>query len=152
MAKRYMLCPVIGAGTENDRIRPAVDDVPQTYSNSVIPVHLSGPDIGHEKYRFTVAIVATANLSGVVQLSNSYLFPDYPLDARLDGMQPETRLAMTQSVAAFDLDGNGLHFDLSGFTDASSFRDVILGLIQQLDPDYPSHLNHFDAQEPGIPG
>lgn len=151
MAKRYMISPVAGEGlTEDDRIRAAVDDVSNTYSNSVIPQHLSGPDIGQAKYRFTVAIVGTSNLGAVAQLTNSYLFPDITRDSKLSTTGQGDYDAMVQNLAQFDLDGEGLHFNVAWITPDHTLFDVILNLIQQLDPLYPNHLNGFDIQEPGV--
>lgn len=150
MAKRYAICPVIGTGQPGDNIRSAADDLSLTYSNAVIPIHLSGPDIGQAKYGFTVTIVATANLGAVVALSNAYVFPDITRDSKLSTMSNADYTAMLQNLPAYDLDGNGLHFDVSWVTPDHTLFDLILGLIQQLDPNYPNHLNNFDAQEPGI--
>lgn len=150
MAKRYVLNPVIGAGTENNPYRAAVSGVSQTNHNSLIPTHPIGhAEEGQPKFNFAFSVVGTANLAGVSAISNAFVFPDYPLDGRLDGMEGATRTGMVQSTEAYDLDGADFHLNLDGFGDASSYRDLVLGILQQMDPNYPSHLNGFDVQEPG---
>ena len=145
--KRYTLSPVTGAGTFQSPFRAAVSDVSQTNTNSLIPTHGQGhPDEGQPKYNFALSIVGTANLAGVLAVSNSYVFPDYPLDGEMGGMEAETRTAFEQSVEAYDLDGAGLHLDAS-HQSAESWRTVLTRIGQQIEPAF--NVNNFDAQEPG---
>jgi len=143
--KRYVLSPVIlGSGSVNDANRAAATDVPQTIGPSILPTSPE-PPYG-PLWLFTLSHVNTNQLASVEAVSNAYVFPEYPLAGRLDGMESGTRTAMLQTLAAYDLDGEGTHFDLSGFGDASAFQDLILGLVQQLDPAITS-LSGFNPQE-----
>jgi hypothetical protein len=142
VAKRFAISPIIGTGSDTNPFRPAVADVPQTNTNGVIP---SKPD-GTPKYRFALCVVGTLNLPAVLAVSNAYVFPDYPLDATLAGMDADKRAGMVQSVHAYDLDGAGLHLTCPN-ADGDSYRDAILSLIQQMEPAFAS-LNTFDTSEP----
>lgn len=152
MAKRFMISPITGIGTEPNPFRASVSDVtPAPAVNQIIPSDTSGtpqsnPHYGKPKYNFALCNVGTNNLPAVLAVSNSYVFPDYPLDATLAGMEVETRAAMVQSVQAYDLDGNGLHFDCPN-GDEDSYRSLILSLAQQLEPAF-ANLNTFDVGEP----
>lgn len=143
MAKRYVLSPIIGSGSGGpaNAFRASVGDVSQTNSNAIIP-SLSN---GHPKFNFAICVVGTLNLPGVLAVSNAYVFPEYPLDARMDGMEPETRTALVQSVEAYDMDGNGLHL-VADHADGDSYRAVITSIGQQIEPVF--NLNNFDTAEP----
>lgn len=141
--KRYCISPVIGSGTIHDPFRAAVADVSHTNTNSVIPTNQSGQPV----YNFALSIVGTANLAGVLAVTNGYVFPDYPLDGEMGGMEAQTRTDFEQSVEAFNLDGNGLHFD-AGHQSAENYRAVLNRLGQQIEPAF--NVNNFDAQEPQL--
>lgn len=130
---RYMICPVIGAGTDQNPYRAAVSDAANVNSSALIPTNTSGPNIGKPKYGFAFCFVATPQLSFITTISNGFVFPDYPLDGRMDGMDPSARTGMKQSVEAYNLDGAGLHFDASN-TDSESYRDLLTRLMQQIEP------------------
>ena len=140
MAKRYTISPVVGNGTEANPYRALVSDVSLTISSAVIP---SKPD-GTPKYGFALCIVSTSNLAGVLAVLNSFTFPDYSLDAQMSGMESDTRNAMVQSVQAYNLDGQGLHFDATN-ADGDSYRELLTRLGRQLDPVF--NLDHFDVPE-----
>ena len=130
---RYVISPIIGTGVEFNDFRVAVGDVAATNHAAVIPTHTSGPNIGQPKYLHAMAIVATANLPAVAAVSNAFVFPDYPLDGRMDGMEAAVRAAMVQSVEAYDFDGQGYHIAVMD-DDDWSYRQVLNDIGQQLEP------------------
>lgn len=132
---RWMISPIIGDGTFNDSYRAAVSDVTNCNIAAIIPTHTSGPDIGKPKYGFALCLVATSNVGAIAAVSNACVFPDYNLDGRMDGMNPDARTGFLQSVEAYDLDGNGLHLD-AGHDDADSYREVITAIGQQIEPAF----------------
>jgi hypothetical protein len=136
--KRYLISPIIGDGKSlQTSFRAAVSDVTRGVVN-LIP---SRPD-GTPKYRFAFCLVSTDVLPQVLAVSNVYALPDYNLDGRMDGMEADARTAMGQSVAAYDLDGNGLHLDPSN-ADADSYRTVLTRIARQIEPAFD--LNAFDV-------
>lgn len=149
--KRYGLAPILGTAEQtgiNDSYRPAFADVSQTNFSCLMPTHPAGhPEQFQPKFNFTFCIVATANIAGVLAVSNSFVFPDYSLDGRLDGMEPETRAAMIQNLQAYDLDGAGFHLDAASHNlDANSYRQFLQAIGAQFEPVF--NINTFDAQEP----
>lgn len=138
MAKRYAITPVVGTGAMGDSFRASLPG--GVAASAVIP---SKPD-GTPKFRFCLVIFSTDNLPAVLAVSNLYCLPDYPLDARMDGMEADARLALAQSVAAYDMDGAGTHFT-AAHQDEDSFRAVLTAVGQQFDPVFS--LNAFDVRE-----
>lgn len=129
MAKRYAISPIIGSGTVEDPYRAAIAEVPETATSALIP---SKPD-GSPKWRFAFVLFDSPRLIELRAVSNALVFPDHATDSRMDAMQGQTRSGWKQSVEAYDLDGQGTHLDAAN-VDAESFRDVLLRLVQQLDP------------------
>lgn len=138
--KRYMISPITGTGTLNDPFRPTVAAVAGAEVNSIIP---SNPN-GTPKYNFAFCRVASNNFGSVLQVSNSYVFPDFALDSQMSAMESEARTGMGQSVEAFDLDGNGLHL-VADHDDTDSFRQVINAIAQQFEPAF--NADFFDVPE-----
>lgn len=132
---RWMICPVVGNGTIETPYRGAVSDVSNVNVAQVIPTFNSGPNVGKPKYHFAICLVATASVNPIAAVSNSYVFPDYNLDGRMDGMNSDARTGLVQSVQAYDLDGNGLHVDAS-HADGDSYRDLISKIGQQFDVSF----------------
>jgi len=146
MAKRYMICPVIGNGQGSgfgNAYRAAVSDVAGVNSAAVITV---SPSTGVPVYSFCLSRVATSgSLALVSAVSNSFVFPDFPLDSLLSQMDPDARSAMVQSVQAFNLDGNGFRLTLPN-ADTNSYRTVIDYIGKVFEPAF--NADHFDASEP----
>lgn len=142
--KRYMICPIIGNGTGGNPFRASVADVSGAEVTSLIP---SNPTTGAPKYGFAFCRVAATNFAPVLQVTNSYAFPDFPLDSQMSGMESEARSGMIQSVEAYDLDGQGLHL-VADHDDADSFRQVIEAIAQQIEPVF--NTNTFDVAEPAV--
>jgi hypothetical protein len=134
---RYCISPVIGTGDleTNDEFRASVSDVPNVNISQVIPSHLSGPNIGEPKFLFAFCVVATPSVAAIAATTNCFVFPDYNLDGRMDGMETNARTAFQQSVEAYNLDGNGFNFDASN-VDGESWRTVINRIVQQIEPSF----------------
>lgn len=143
---RFCISPIIGTGGGEDSFRAAVLDVANINTSAIIPTDNDpqSPDYGKPKYNFALCIVAAANFAPVAQVSNLYLFPDYNLDGRMDGMEAEARTGMVQSVEAYDLDGEGLFFDAS-HDDGESYRQVLDRIGKQLEPAF--NINNFGTGE-----
>lgn len=140
--KRYMICPVIGAGTHENPYRAAVADLATARSRAVIR---SNPQGGPPIYAFAFCRVAAHDFAAVFQVTNSYVFPDFPLDSQMASMEAGVRTALAQSVEAFDLDGLGDNFDAS-HADSDSFRQLIERIAQKIEPAF--NANFFDVEEP----
>ncbi len=140
--KRYMICPVIGAGTHENPYRAAVADIATARSRAVIR---SNPQGGPPLYAFAFCRVAAHDFAAVFQVTNSYVFPDFPLDSQMSSMESGVRTGLVQSVQAFDLDGIGAHFDAS-HADADSFRQLIQQIATLMEPAF--NANFFDVEEP----
>lgn len=142
---RWMLSPITGVGTIENPYRASVLDVsPQPNVAAIIPTILTGPNAGQPKFRFALCLIATSNVSIVGSAANSYVFPDYNLDGRMDGMESGTRTGFVQTVQAYDLDGNGLHIDAS-HQDGESYREVVTRIGQQLEPAF--NINAMNCGE-----
>lgn len=130
---RWCICPIVGTGTSSDPFRAKAEDV--AAGSFLIP---SKPD-GTPKYRFAFGIASSANIPALVLLSNTYVFPDYALDATLDGMDSNARSALAANVPAYDLDGLGKHLTVIN-EDEDSFRDSIDHIGRQFEPAFNSAL------------
>ncbi len=140
---RWVISPVYGTGDVGDEYHAAVSSVAGVNSASLIPTFSSGPSIGQPKFRYALSLVAAANMITVSTVPATYVFPDYPLDGRMDGMEADARLGLSQSPHAYDFDGNGMHLDTS-HSDSDSYRDVINKIGRQIDPA-------FDSSHVGVP-
>jgi hypothetical protein len=134
---RWMVSPIIGTGTISDPYRASVADVSGVNEAALIP---SNPD-GTPKYHFALCLVATPSIALVQSVTNSYVFPDYPLDSQMSGMDAATRTALVQSVQAYDMNGSGLHLDASN-ADTDSYRTLITKIGQQIDTAFnPNNIS-----------
>lgn len=136
-----MICPIAGTGTMQDPYRAIVAGVSGVNVQSMIA---SKPD-GSPKYNFVFCRIAATNLAPVLAVSNSYVFPDFPLDSQMSVMEYEVRSGMIQSLEAFDLDGIGLRL-VADHDDTDSFRQVIEAIGQQFVSAFDA--DHFDVVEP----
>lgn len=132
--KRYVISPVVGAGTAPNPYRAAVADVLGQNEGVTSPIRTNAQ--GVPLYHFALCIVSTTHLPSVAAVSNLYVLPDYSLDGRMDGMEADARSALTQNVPAYNMDGAGLHFSVT-HQDDDSYRQVLAGLLAQFDPAYP---------------
>lgn len=144
MAKLFFIGPILppsGAGTINDSYRSSVSTIDGTAHRAVIPTFSEGANIGKPKYNFCFGKFAFSNAALIAQLPNTLVFPDYPLDATMDGMDAEVRTALKQSIEAYVLDAQGTRFSAAvALDDSASYRDLIDSLGRQLDPAYSSAL------------
>lgn len=147
MAKRYAIAPIIGDGSFGNEFRSAFALVDDTNVKSVIV----GDENGIPIFLFALSSIGTANLAGVSAVSNSYIFPDYPLDGQLSGMNASALSGLKQSVEAFDMDGNGRHFSVDISDGSISYRALLISIYQQFDPllSAASFNTGFDAPEVG---
>lgn len=145
MAKRYGIFPITGDGTFENPYRSAASDVTGVNTSSIIPTDQQGAPV----WGFAMSICGTLNLTALAQVTNSYIFPDYPLDGELSGMESGVRTAMKQSVEAYDMDGQGDHLSVDLTDLSASYRSVLLSIYQQFDPLLTSSdFNRFDVAEP----
>jgi hypothetical protein len=143
MAKRFYICPILapsGSGVNSD-YRAAVGDVSGASHYAVIPTFSSGPNIGKPLYNFAFGMVAHSNMALVGQTLNTLIFPDFPLDATLDGMDAETRTGLKASIEAYRLDANNTRLNASiVLNDAASYRDLVDSIGSQIQPGWQSRL------------
>ncbi len=140
MSKRHCICPVIGSGSDANPYRAKIADLANVNTSVIIP---SKPD-GSPKYLFAFCIFSASSIASVLAVSNTYVFPDYNLDGRMDGMESGARTGMVQSAQAFNLDGAGYHLDLT-HADDDSYRSVIENVGKQFEPAYL--VNNNDCGE-----
>lgn len=140
MAKRWYIAPILyGTGGINDGYRAAVGDVYGASHYAVIPTITSGPNNGKPRYNFAFGMVAHSNMAIVGQTLNTLIFPDFPLDATLDGMDAEIRTGLKASIEAYQLDANNTRIDASiVLNDAASYRDLIDSIGSQIQPGWQS--------------
>jgi len=133
---RFVISPVIlGSPADDSANRAAVSDVPNVVTATLIPVwnlEAGNPLNGKPKYRFALSLVDTAQIYDLLQVSNAYVFPDYHLDGRMDGMAPNARSELVQSVQAYILNDDDLHFDAT-HSDSDSYRFLVEKIGKQLD-------------------
>lgn len=141
---RYMISPIIGNGTENNEFRASVSDLANVNVAAVIPSQSSGQNIGHPKYTFAFCGVATTSIAVINAVTNGFVFPDYVLDGRMDGMEASVRAGMTQSLEAYTLDSTQKHFDATTI-DSESYRDFLNRLVQQIEPSF--NVNNLNVSE-----
>jgi len=146
--KRYAFFPVAGNGTENNQFRPTVADI----SNVTYKIVSKIDEFGIELRPYYLTRCARADFGPVFLLTNSYIFPDAPLDVLLSaiGTDPndsnDILAAMNQACIARSLTTPWMSTPSKPWQEWS-FGDVILNIAQQIDPLYPT-LNNFDVSEP----
>lgn len=148
MPSRYHLSPIkLGSETppgtppeESPGNRAAVADVSGASWAALIPTDAAGAPV----FLFAFCHVFHADLSKVIEVSNSFTFPDYPLDARMDGMESSVRLAMEQSLGAYVVNFSGLHLP-SVSIDDQSYGDYITAIAHVFEPAF--NINKFFASE-----
>lgn len=134
--KRYVISPITGFGTITNPYKASVSLVAPTVS--IIPTDNTGKPL----YRFCFCLVNTDRLSDVSAVSNTYIFPDYALDAKMEGMEANSRASMVQSVGAYVLDDNNKKLDIT-HRDIDGYRDVLVSLAKQFDTSF--NIDNFDV-------
>jgi len=140
--KRYQLNRVIN--DKGDNFRSELDSLTETYAIrfvSLIPTDQQGIPI----YNFTMTRFAMGNIGPALLLPNSYTFPDFPLDGQLAAMDDSVRNAMVANVAAYDLDGNGMHIDTSHSL-TESYGSFLQRILHVFEP--AQNVLTFDVLEP----
>ena len=134
MSKRYLLDRIVGTGTREDPFRPGVRGLPGINVAAVIP---TGPD-GRPTRDTCLARVGGLDLAAALTSPGVDAFPDFPLDVRMQAMSGVTRNQLEARLVARGFGGN-----LVGTAD--SFRDLIRGVGQSLDPGFAE--DSFDVSE-----
>lgn len=138
---RYAITPITGDGSENDPYRSTASGLPNVNLASVIPVD---PETGIPIYGFCLLVLGIRSEQDFTP-TNSYLFPDLPLDVEMSSVPEAVRTAFTQSVNAFNLDGNGATVGVS-FALSDSWRDVVNSVGQVFEPAFT--VSGFSVLEP----
>lgn len=141
--KRYGVYRVVGDGTSDNAYRSEATDVSGVNTNAIIPADPNDPTM--PKYNFALTRTGSQTLAGLQLLTNSLIFPDYPLDGQMSGMESNVAAAWKQSLEAYDWDGNGFHVDAS-YQSTDSWGSVVDGIMKQLDP--VQDIDRFDVSEP----
>lgn len=141
--KRYVISPVIGDGQSIDTAyRSAAGSVQNVNSIDLIK---GDPETGHPVWFFAFSRIGVpGSFQAVQQVSNAYVFPDFPLDAQMHQMEADVRTAMVQSVQAYNVDGQGTHIDAT-HSDTDSYRIVIEKIARQWQSAF--NADHFDVAE-----
>lgn len=139
--RRWCFSPIVGDGGSGGFLsgyHVAVDDVPDTFSNAVIP---PDPNTGVPLYTFAFCNVYTRNILQLMQVSNSYLFPDSSLDHPMSsiGTDPinDTESSLFAMRQACEARGLSVDFWLQHPTKPWgdwTYRQVLLGIVHQHDP------------------
>lgn len=141
MAKRYALAPIIGDGSSTiNPFRSKITDIPDTAVSAIIPTDSQGRPL----WAFCLCVFNTPTLLQVQQLANVYVFPDYPLDGQMGSMEGNAAAELEQNVEAYDMDGEGQHFDVT-FASTDSFRQVLQAIGEQFDPAF--NLSALDVRD-----
>ena len=151
MPKRYMICPTIAGSTIPPNTPPediaqysnraSVADVSGAAHTALLPVDGTGALI----YGFAFCHASHQQVSELASVTNAYVFPDYPLDAEMSGMESATRTALTQSVQAYQLDGTAID---ATHLDTDSYGSLITAIAQQFEPVFD--IDKFFAPEPQV--
>jgi hypothetical protein len=104
------------------------------------------PIDGTPTYNFAFCNFAGGDMLFPKTLLNAYVFPDYPLDAELAGMDTAKRREMMQNVEAYDWDGQGFHLSFAKNNDGTDFADLTRSyrdflcddIYRALDPSFTS--------------
>lgn len=150
--KRYMITPISGDGVSPDTaystsLREAVAANPSAliaYAAKLKIDNQTGMPIWH--FAFCRAATGDGSSQTIVeQITNSLVFPDYPLDAVMSGMDQSVRTAWRQSLESYDMDGQGAHIAVND-SDSESWGSVLQRLVQMFEP--AQIISQFDVAEP----
>lgn len=146
MPSRYGLCKIVDGTVVPPGI--PVEEIPLlsyraqvldlAYQQSTNAVSWLGPSLpsGAPAWRFAFFHVSTVSLGPVLALPNCLVFPDYPLDAEMGGMDFDTRIGLEQSIGAYNLDGNGLRINVLIGGISYSYRAFVTQIAQQFEPAF----------------
>lgn len=136
MPTRYAISPIIGDGSGvSNPFRSAIGaEVGE--DGAYIDKIKGDPQPGAPIWDFAFTkILVQGSLAQVLQVSNAYVFPEFPLDSQMAAMESTVRNGLIQSVQAYNLDGDGTHIDAT-HDDADSYRDLIDKIGKQWSPEF----------------
>lgn len=124
---RFAICPL----TTSVELgwHAAIIDNGQTNAKPSIPTD----EYGAPLYLRCFVAFETGNFTAVEQTQNTTILPEYSLDGRLDGMNPQARADMVQNLEAVDWTGQGFYVDAdTPNQDASSYGQFLMAILAQL--------------------
>lgn len=124
MAKRWLLCPVIGAGTEDDPYRAKVQDYGVDHS-AVIP---SLPD-GTPRFGWCLVHASANDFAAILADAQVDAFPDRLIDTRIGDLPAGVRNALRTRLEARGIDTS----DVSGNV---TLRQIIRRIGKLLDGNF----------------
>lgn len=141
MPRRYAITAVESAVIEGATTYRA--KLPTGTSHvAVIPSKVDGTP----KYNWCFVLVDTSDLPAVAAVPNIYLLPDFGLDVAMSSMGADVIAVLNTNVAAYDLDGQGLHIVLAGnYALSDSYRKVIELVGKGFEPAFDSNRFDFSA-------
>lgn len=142
--KRYAITPILPQSGENG-YRSSAFDVGGASVNNLIP---TDSETGIPLYGFTFARIGRVDFGPIFQLTNSYIFPDYPLDGQLSGIESSVLAGMKQSVEAYNLNGNGLTLAVDISDTSVSYESLLFSIYLQIEPGRSlTSFRGFDVSE-----
>lgn len=150
--KRYIVTPISGDGLTPDTaysssLREAAASHPSSLIAYAAKLKIDS-QTGMPIWNFAFCRAATGDGPSqaiVEQVTNSLVFPDFPLDAPMSGMDQATRTAWRQSLQAYDIDGQGTHIAVND-SDGETWGSVLQRLVQMFEPS--QIITRFDVAEP----
>lgn len=134
MPRRFVLAPVVGAGTITDPYRAKTQDY-GVRGSAVIP---SDPATGAPLFPWCLVVVAGNDLTGVLGDSAIEALPDLTLDSKLSTLTTAQRNRLLTALS-----NRGV--STSGLTTQSTLRDVLRRVGTHLTPGYRE-----DAHDVGL--
>jgi hypothetical protein len=147
MAKRFYLCPLV----QNSKGAwvPSIKDAPEFVEQGTpdgqggfVAPHLqvitSGFTGGNPDVPWCLVVTNVRNHQSIGALAGVELFPDYPLDAKVQAMHGPTRAALREA-----LDSRGVN--VTKFDAADGFRDVIHEIARARLDNAGFDADNFDA-------
>lgn len=127
MSKRYYLCDVIGDGSEENPLRPAVADMGVNWVGEI-----------SEDGTKCLVLVSTVNHGPIMASKKADALPVFPLDAKTNAMNSAAKNAL---MAAMEKRG----FATGYISGADGYREVVRGIGRAINPNF--NENNFDVSE-----
>lgn len=127
MSQRYYLCPLVqnskGQWVPSIKDNPAfVNQGDPDGQGGFVPPNFSiitsGFTSGQPDVTWCLLVTSVKNHQSVAALSDVFLMPDYPLDAKMNAMQSGTKAAMESALSARGIPSSSL-------SSADGYRDVM---------------------------
>ena len=136
--KRWVLCKIESV-TDDDLgtwYRMAIQRYPDfNFEFGEIPVD---PNTGIPTKTFGFALISSRDMARFRSDNDIHIFPDFPLDAKVNAMQVQTRQGISDAMSRFGVDSQLL-------TQADGFRDLIRGIGREIRLDFVEDA--FDVDE-----